>query len=61
MTFGINQALADCDTEEREGIKKGVDYDIEENTAWAVLPRYELTYRIFRLSVSGDGDIKVMG
>ena len=61
MTYGINQALADCDIEEREDIREGIDYVIGENSAWAQLPRCEMTYRIFRLSVAGDGDIKVAG
>ena len=64
MTEGINKALKaleELDPDSRQSVSKGINYDITVGSAWAVYPICEnLAYKIFRISVAGDGSIKVL-
>ena len=64
MTEGINKKikkLEEHDPVSRKSVKKGINYDIGVERAWAVYPICEnLAYRIYRLAVAENGSIKVL-
>ena len=64
MTEGINKALKELeelDPESRLSVSKGINYDIGVESAWAVYPICEnMAYKIFRLGVAENGNIRVL-